>query len=141
MRSATRPGGGLGSGVCDLEVCGAVVVEHLGGDDPAHRQDQPARDHERHDEHDGASIVDGRSGLDASACSLTITSSNRSRVRLEAGRFGRSADRASGVGAVERVGEGVPAEHGALDAHRELDDALQRFEVAEGDVVVAGLRS
>ena len=35
---------------------------------------------------------------------------------------------------VEGVEQRVPGERGALDAHRELDDALQRLEVAEGDV-------
>ena len=32
---------------------------------------------------------------------------------------------------VERVDQCVPAEHRALDAHGELDDALQRLEIAE----------
>jgi hypothetical protein len=39
---------------------------------------------------------------------------------------------------VERLGEGVPAEDGALDAHRELHDPLERLEVAERHVGVAG---
>src|SRR5918993_5692227 len=40
---------------------------------------------------------------------------------------------------VERLRERVPAEHGALDAHRELHDALQCLEVAERDLRVTRL--
>ena len=48
-------------------------------------------------------------------------------------------DRVSG--SVEGVGEGVPTEHGALDPHRELDHALERFEVTEWDVSSPGCAS
>src|SRR6056297_1036506 len=51
------------------------------------------------------------------------------------------SQRCSGQGRlVERIGERAPAEHGALDAHRELHDTLEGLEIAEVDVVVAGLR-
>ena len=36
-------------------------------------------------------------------------------------------------GFVEAFEKSVPAEGGALDAHRKLDDTLQRFDVAEFD--------
>src|SRR5262245_38572223 len=39
---------------------------------------------------------------------------------------------------VEALLEGVPGEGGALDAHRELHDALERLEVAEADALELG---
>ena len=39
---------------------------------------------------------------------------------------------------VQRLEERVPRQRRALDAHRELDDALQRLEVAELDVGTGG---
>ena len=52
---------GFDLGVRDLEVGGAVALEHVGRDEACHRQDQPTRDDERHDEHDGPATVVGRS--------------------------------------------------------------------------------
>ena len=39
-------------------------------------------------------------------------------------------------GFVEAFEKSVPAEGGALDAHRKLDDTLQRFDVAEFDLLI-----
>ena len=51
---------GFDLGVRHLEVRSATSLEHLGCDDAAHRQDQPAHHDERHDQHDGAAtVVDG----------------------------------------------------------------------------------
>src|ERR687891_1935867 len=49
---------------------------------------------------------------------------------------GRS--RVRGLAFVEALLEGVPGEGGALDAHRELHDALERLEVAEANAVELG---
>ena len=53
-------------------------------------------------------------------------------MRIERRRHTRG-----GVG--ERLEQGVPGERRALDPHRELDDALQRLEVAELDLDVGDL--
>src|SRR5262249_40413266 len=54
-------------------------------------------------------------------------------------RFTRRSD-GFGAGFLERLLQGVPREGGALDPHRELHDALQRFEVAEANTFELGLQ-
>src|SRR4051794_13756152 len=41
---------------------------------------------------------------------------------------------------VEALRQRVPRQRGALDPHRELDDALERLEVAELDLGIGGRR-
>ena len=66
-------------------------------------------------------------------------SSNSAAAQRSPTRRRDGSPATSDAGEVERFGERVPAEHGALDAHRELDDALERLEIAHRHLVVAGL--
>src|SRR4051812_20649212 len=44
----------------------------------------------------------------------------------------------SSLSLFQRLLKGVPGERGALDAHRELHDALERFEVPQADALEVG---
>ena len=91
-----------------------------------------------HDLHDGQWVVvsDDPTGAqtvqvihDAIAARQNDAAAREAPTRLLVGGF------------VEPLGERVPGEGGALDAHRELHHALQRLEVAELDLVERRRRS
>ena len=65
----------------------------------------------------------------------STTTTDRNRLRPHALLIQAIDD----LGLVEALGQRVPAQCGALDAHRELDHALQRGELSEG-IDVDGLR-